>query len=109
MIPNMLFRRTVAAVTRTPKYTFRRNMSSQGTVVDDRKTADRWIKISGLGLIPVLGLVAMNFGPWADHSHGHAVAFPYMHIRNKKFPWGDGDTPLFILGSDKHADNHADH
>lgn len=38
----------------------------------------------------------INLGPYAHHEHRpEFVAYDYMRIRNKPFPWGDGQKTLF--------------
>ncbi|QIW99297.1 hypothetical protein AMS68_004815 [Peltaster fructicola] len=67
-------------------------------------TSDLWRKLSIYVVIPSLIIAAVNaWRLWDEHwehvAHGppisERVEYPYMNIRTKAFPWGDGDKTLF--------------
>ncbi|KAK2783008.1 Cytochrome c oxidase subunit 6A, mitochondrial [Emmonsiellopsis sp. PD_33] len=67
-------------------------------------TSDLWRKLSIYGVIPVVILAAINAkNLWDEHwEHWEhmppleeRVEYPYQNIRNKNYPWGDGDKTLF--------------
>ncbi|KAF3333779.1 hypothetical protein FCM35_KLT01470 [Carex littledalei] len=68
---------------------------------DEAKEASKWEKITYAGIATCTVLAIYNL------SHGHhefpePPPYPYLHIRNKEFPWGpDG---LF-----ENKKKHADH
>ena len=51
--------------------------------------------VIGAGVIVAIGAFI-----FATDKHGHRceVKYPYLAIRSKPFPWGDGDTSLFEQG-----------
>ena len=61
-----------------------------------------WRRMAQVG---ALGLVVTGIFVWATnkHPHGAPVQYPHMHIRNKPFPWADGDTGLFEQVGGKHT------
>ncbi|KAK4495111.1 hypothetical protein PRZ48_013438 [Zasmidium cellare] len=67
-------------------------------------TSDLWRKLSIYVVIPSLLIAGVNaYRLWTEHwehkSHEppleERVEYPYMNIRTKNFPWGDGDKTLF--------------
>ncbi|KFK30393.1 hypothetical protein AALP_AA7G255200 [Arabis alpina] len=86
----------------TPRTSFappKRNMSSSAGH-DDAYEAAKWEKITYLGAASCTALAVWILSK--GHHHGEdPPAYPYMHIRNKEFPWGpDG---LFEV---KHNEGH---
>ncbi|KMT09019.1 hypothetical protein BVRB_6g137250 [Beta vulgaris subsp. vulgaris] len=53
----------------------------------EAKEAAKWEKISYLGIVSctVLAIYTLSKG---HHHYDEPPAYPYMHIRNKEFPWG---------------------
>merc|ERR1711966_456542 len=63
-------------------------------------TAD-WKKYSmyGAGLVGLVGI--LEFFVHISHSHHEEqIVYPFRKIRNKPFPWGDGQHSLFGCGVD---------
>ncbi|XP_004509040.1 cytochrome c oxidase subunit 6a, mitochondrial [Cicer arietinum] len=78
----------------TPK----RNFSSSGHHDDAYETA-KWEKITYLGIASCTLLACYNLSKGHPH-FDEAPAYPYLHIRNKEFPWGpDG---LFETKNEHH-------
>ncbi|KAB2626653.1 cytochrome c oxidase subunit 6a [Pyrus ussuriensis x Pyrus communis] len=64
----------------------RRSFSSSAGHDDARETA-KWEKITYLGIASCTILAFVNLSK--PHPHYDAPpAYPYLHIRNKEFPWG---------------------
>ncbi|CAN7068365.1 unnamed protein product, partial [Brassica oleracea var. botrytis] len=76
----------------------RRFSSSSG--LDDAYESGKWESIAYLGIFSCTLIAAYVLSE--GHQHGEdPPAYPYMHIRNKEFPWGpDG---LFEV---KHNEGH---
>lgn len=67
----------------------------------------RWKVLSYVGAVVCVGLTAMNIAVHHAHEHNDAPQPKYMNIRNKKFCWKDGDTPLFQMGKNHgHGEHH---
>ncbi|KAG5029005.1 Cytochrome c oxidase subunit 6a, mitochondrial [Glycine soja] len=77
----------------------KRNFASSGHHDDAYETA-KWEKITYLGIVSCTGLAVYNLSKGHPHFK-EPPAYPYLHIRNKEFPWGpDG------LFETKHHDEH---
>ncbi len=57
------------------------------------------------------GVVLFTIFTFATSDHGHRPSnkYPYLDIRIRPFPWGDGDTPLFGPYEHGHDDHGAHH
>ncbi|CAL4919298.1 hypothetical protein SEVIR_9G073100v4 [Setaria viridis] len=63
----------------------RRRMSS--SVHDDAYETAKWEKITYAGIVTCTLLAAYNLSKGHPH-FDEPPAYPYLHIRNKEFPWG---------------------
>ncbi|KAL5217204.1 hypothetical protein ABZP36_017888 [Zizania latifolia] len=63
----------------------RRRMSS--SVHDDAHETAKWEKITYAGIVTCTLLAAYNLSKGHPH-FDEPPAYPYLHIRNKEFPWG---------------------
>ncbi|KAL1060499.1 hypothetical protein V6Z11_1Z094000 [Gossypium hirsutum] len=59
---------------------------------DDAYETAKWEKITYLGVATCTVLAIYNLSKGHPH-HEEPPAYPYLHIRNKEFPWG----MLFLL------------
>ncbi|KAI4327295.1 hypothetical protein L6164_019774 [Bauhinia variegata] len=64
----------------------RRSFSSSSQQHDEYETA-KWEKITYLGIATCSVLAFYNLSKGHPH-HEEPPAYPYLHIRNKEFPWG---------------------
>ncbi|GMN34172.1 hypothetical protein TIFTF001_004544 [Ficus carica] len=64
----------------------KRNFSSSARH-DDAYEAQKWEKITYLGIVTCTVLAIYNLSRGHPH-HEEPPPFPYLHIRNKEFPWG---------------------
>ncbi|XP_072958471.1 cytochrome c oxidase subunit 6a, mitochondrial [Typha angustifolia] len=66
---------------------------------DDAYEAAKWEKITYAGIVSCTALAAYNLSKGHPH-HEEPPPYPYLHIRNKEFPWGpDG---LFEVKDSEH-------
>lgn len=67
----------------------KRNFSSSAhhDVAYEAKEASKWEKITYLGIVSCTVLAIYNLSK-PHHHFPEPPAYPYMHIRNKEFPWG---------------------
>ncbi|KAL2501497.1 Cytochrome [Forsythia ovata] len=54
---------------------------------DEAVDASKWKKITYLGIATCTILAVVNLSKGHPH-HEEPPTYPYLHIRNKKFPWG---------------------
>nr|GLL19330.1 cytochrome c oxidase subunit 6a, mitochondrial-like [Ipomoea trifida]GME01682.1 cytochrome C oxidase subunit 6A, mitochondrial [Ipomoea batatas] len=64
----------------------KRNLSSSAHH-DEAQEAAKWEKITYAGIVGCTILAIVNLSKGHPH-HEEPPAYPYMHIRNKEFPWG---------------------
>ncbi|KAI6177977.1 Cytochrome c oxidase subunit [Aphelenchoides besseyi] len=70
-------------------------------------TKNTWKKIFFVFAIPCLAMGM--YAAWRDHvEHGKQerpeyIAYPYLNVRNKPFPWGDGNHSLFHNKSEQYV------
>ncbi|CAL9159379.1 unnamed protein product, partial [Musa hybrid cultivar] len=63
---------------------------------DDAHETAKWEKITYAGIVTCTTLAIYNLSK--GHHHGEEPpAYPYLHIRNKEFPWGLFSLPFFLL------------
>eukprot|EP00241_Pyramimonas_parkeae_P008816 CAMPEP_0114249828 /NCGR_PEP_ID=MMETSP0058-20121206/14365_1 /TAXON_ID=36894 /ORGANISM="Pyramimonas parkeae, CCMP726" /LENGTH=99 /DNA_ID=CAMNT_0001363429 /DNA_START=77 /DNA_END=376 /DNA_ORIENTATION=- len=83
-------RRAAASAPKIPK----RNMSGGGSIEDEVREYEKWRTVTYIA-IPACGA----FGAYIvanHHEHGdHRVNYDHLKIRNKRFPWPNGDCQLF--------------
>ncbi|KAF0915607.1 hypothetical protein E2562_037462 [Oryza meyeriana var. granulata] len=68
---------------------------------DDAQEAAKWEKITYLGIGVCTLLAAYNLSKGHQH-FPDPPPYPYLHIRNKEFPWG----PDGLFEKKKHSDDH---
>ncbi|KAB2058252.1 Cytochrome c oxidase subunit 6a, mitochondrial -like protein [Gossypium arboreum] len=54
---------------------------------DDAYETAKWEKITYLGILTCTGLAFYNLSKGHPH-YEEPPPYPYLHIRNKEFPWG---------------------
>ncbi|XP_019173158.1 PREDICTED: cytochrome c oxidase subunit 6a, mitochondrial-like [Ipomoea nil] len=64
----------------------KRNFSSSAQH-DEAQEAAKWEKISYVAIAASTILAIVNLSKGHPH-HEEPPAYPYLHIRNKEFPWG---------------------
>uniref|UniRef100_A0A0D9VZJ1 Cytochrome c oxidase subunit n=1 Tax=Leersia perrieri TaxID=77586 RepID=A0A0D9VZJ1_9ORYZ len=77
-------RSLVARAKATAAPAARRRMSSAH---DDAHETAKWEKITYAGIVTCTLLAAYNLSKGHPH-FDEPPAYPYLHIRNKEFPWG---------------------
>ncbi|XP_071943990.1 cytochrome c oxidase subunit 6A2, mitochondrial-like [Antedon mediterranea] len=74
--------------------------SQSATVGEHGQSANTWKYLSFFVAFPGVALCMVNAykGEMEHKAHAHRpefVAYPHLRIRNKAFPWGDGNHSLF--------------
>ncbi|KAH7850976.1 hypothetical protein Vadar_005393 [Vaccinium darrowii] len=64
----------------------KRTFSSKGHHDDAYETA-KWEKITYVAIVTCTAFAIYNLSKGHPH-HEEPPAYPYLHIRNKEFPWG---------------------
>ncbi|GER28207.1 cytochrome c oxidase subunit 6a [Striga asiatica] len=65
----------------------KRSFSSSSSPHDEAAEASKWEKITYAGIVSCTVLAIYNLSKGHPH-HDEPPAYPYLHIRNKEFPWG---------------------
>ncbi|KAJ8567388.1 hypothetical protein K7X08_019596 [Anisodus acutangulus] len=65
----------------------KRTFASHSSVHEEAREAAKWEKITYAGIVGCTILAVINLSKGHPHSD-EPPAYPYMHIRNKEFPWG---------------------
>ncbi|XP_071735216.1 cytochrome c oxidase subunit 6a, mitochondrial-like [Rutidosis leptorrhynchoides] len=65
----------------------KRSFSSGASVEEEAREAAKWEKITYVGIVACSILAIVNLSKGHPHFE-EPPAYPYMHIRNKEFPWG---------------------
>jgi hypothetical protein len=65
------------------------------------------IQLKSFAMYALIGVTATGVFIFATDKHAHRseVNYPYLQIRTKAFPWGDGNTSLFDPVQ-KHGGHH---
>nr|GFA66744.1 cytochrome c oxidase subunit 6A, mitochondrial [Tanacetum cinerariifolium]GFA66752.1 cytochrome c oxidase subunit 6A, mitochondrial [Tanacetum cinerariifolium]GFA70480.1 cytochrome c oxidase subunit 6A, mitochondrial [Tanacetum cinerariifolium] len=64
-----------------------RSFSSGASVEEEAREASKWEKITYVGIVACSVLAVVNLSKGHPH-FDEPPAYPYLHIRNKEFPWG---------------------
>ncbi|CAM8986627.1 hypothetical protein QQ045_007844 [Rhodiola kirilowii] len=65
----------------------KRSFSSSSSAHEEAREAAKWEKITYLGIATCTGLAIYHLS--GEHPHfEEPPPYPYLHIRNKEFPWG---------------------
>ncbi|CAN4079836.1 unnamed protein product [Withania somnifera] len=65
----------------------KRTFSSHASAHEEAREAAKWEKITYVAIISSTILAVVNLSKGHAHSE-EPPAYPYLHIRNKEFPWG---------------------
>ncbi|KAG9130905.1 hypothetical protein Leryth_006671 [Lithospermum erythrorhizon] len=65
----------------------KRSYSSSSSSHDEAREASKWEKITYAGIVSCTILAVVNLSKGHPHFE-EQPAYPYLHIRNKEFPWG---------------------
>ncbi|KAJ9540812.1 hypothetical protein OSB04_027318 [Centaurea solstitialis] len=69
-----------------------RSFSSGASVEEEAREAAKWEKITYAGIVACSILAFVNLSKGHPH-FDEPAPYPYLHIRNKEFPWGK----LFVI------------
>ncbi|CAL0331214.1 unnamed protein product [Lupinus luteus] len=88
MVRSALLRTALRARGAAPGSTVpKRNFASSSGHHDDAYETAKWEKITYLGIASCTVLAFYILSKGHPH-HEEPPAYPYLHIRNKEFPWG---------------------
>ncbi|KAH6759907.1 cytochrome c oxidase-like protein [Perilla frutescens var. hirtella] len=65
----------------------KRSFSSSSSPQEEAAEASKWEKITYVGIVACTTLAIFNLSKGHPH-YDEPPAYPYLHIRNKEFPWG---------------------
>ncbi|CAN4083086.1 unnamed protein product [Withania somnifera] len=65
----------------------KRTFASHASAHEEAREAAKWEKITYVAIISSTILAVVNLTKGHSHSE-EPPAYPYLHIRNKEFPWG---------------------
>ncbi|CAI7793024.1 unnamed protein product [Closterium sp. NIES-53] len=65
-----------------------RQMSSSSSHAHDVEETIKWRNVTAVAIVGCFALGVYNFAGAAHHAKHERPAYPYLHIRNKEFPWG---------------------
>ncbi|KAJ8618744.1 hypothetical protein MRB53_014930 [Persea americana] len=71
-----------------PNAPSKRNLSSSSARHDDAYEAEKWEKITYLGIATCTILAIYNLSKGHPHHYEEPPPYPYLRIRKKDFPWG---------------------
>ncbi|XP_059285339.1 cytochrome c oxidase subunit 6a, mitochondrial-like isoform X2 [Lycium ferocissimum] len=71
----------------TPAPALKRTFASSTSHHDEAREAAKWEKITYIGIVTCAILTIFNLAKGHPH-HEEPPPYPYLHIRNKEFPWG---------------------
>ncbi|PWA70676.1 cytochrome c oxidase, subunit VIa [Artemisia annua] len=80
-------RSSIRSALRSTNQAPKRSFSSGASVEDEAREAAKWEKITYLGAAACTILAFVNLSKGHPHFE-EPPAYPYLHIRNKEFPWG---------------------
>ncbi|KAJ4714650.1 cytochrome c oxidase subunit 6a, mitochondrial-like [Melia azedarach] len=86
MVRSGLLRTALRGGSRSPSAPPKRGFASSAHHDDAYETA-KWEKITYLGIATCSALAIYSLSKGHPH-HEEPPAYPYLHIRNKEFPWG---------------------
>ncbi|XP_077286047.1 cytochrome c oxidase subunit 6A levy [Arctopsyche grandis] len=70
--------------------------SSSATAGGHGGGADFWKKLFYFGGLPAIGLGMINvYVNLEEPQRPEFIAYDYLRVRNKRFPWGDGNKSFF--------------
>uniref|UniRef100_A0A8D0DLN5 Cytochrome c oxidase subunit n=1 Tax=Salvator merianae TaxID=96440 RepID=A0A8D0DLN5_SALMN len=89
------FSRQLAAA--APRDGLKRLFSAAAAAHGKGDSCRMWKILSFVVALPGVGVCMLNCYLKAQHEHERPefVAYPHLRIRNKPFPWGDGNHTLF--------------
>ncbi|PWA93600.1 cytochrome c oxidase, subunit VIa [Artemisia annua] len=82
-----IVRSSLRSALRSTNQAPKRSFSSGASVEDEAREAAKWEKITYLGAAACTILAFVNLSKGHPH-FDEPPAYPYLHIRNKEFPWG---------------------
>nr|XP_043616623.1 cytochrome c oxidase subunit 6a, mitochondrial-like [Erigeron canadensis] len=87
IIRSTLLRSSLRGGARPNPIASKRSFSSGASVEDEAREASKWEKITYVGIVACSVLAFVNLSKGHPHFE-EPPPYPYLHIRNKEFPWG---------------------